>query len=355
MLDAVTLQAPPSIPRVLPMRKPSGHIPPVPRWRVDLGCEWRLLTMLYAGAQAPDDAALDASGFRLWLEAQWRAEGGPYSWEWSRYMDAAGYVNLVCVAYWVDEDRFARWQGAAGYEGWWRGEPDGGGRFRELMRVPPERLENNYSKPDHKLGFARFEPSGFVRHEETGYWGAMRDRIPLSAADPFDPPPGAAMRPQPWRGPGRRWRIEVPGNLAVIRSGQHWEDCEGEQLDNYLRNLQPALEAGMRHLVETPVASGCCCLRYMHNLGPDGSPRRESYALGYFLSLAHLERWSETHPTHHAIYFRAIDTAKRYGPHRQLRTWHEVFVLPAEGHEFEYVDCHEGTGLLPWFEARRLG
>jgi len=354
MLDTIALQAPPAVRRTLPMRKPGGHVPPVPRWRVDLGYAWRLLTILYAGAQARDDAVLAASGFRPWLETQWRAEGGPYSWEWSRYVDAAGCVNLVCVAYWVDEDRFSHWKRAAGYEDWWRGEPDGVGRFRELMRVPPERLENNYSKPDYKVGFARYEPSGFVGHEETGYWGAMRDRIPLSAADPFDPPAGTMMRPQPWRGPGR-WRVELPGNLAVIRSGQHWEDCEGEQLDNYLRNLQPALDAGMRHLVETPMISGCCSLRYMQNIGPDGSPRRESCGLGHFLSLAHLEAWAEAHPTHHAIYHRAIDTAKRYGAGRQLRTWHEVFVLPTGGQEFEYVNCHESTGLLPWCDAQRTG
>jgi hypothetical protein len=30
----------------------------------------------------------------------------------------------------------------------------------------------------------------------------------------------------------------------------------------------------------------------------------------------------------------------------QLRLWREVMVLPAEAQRFEYVNCHERTGLM---------
>ena len=37
-----------------------------------------------------------------------------------------------------------------------------------------------------------------------------------------------------------------------------------------------------------------------------------------------------------------------------LRTWHEVFVLPEQGQIFEYVNCAPGTGLSGYFAGERL-
>jgi hypothetical protein len=34
------------------------------------------------------------------------------------------------------------------------------------------------------------------------------------------------------------------------------------------------------------------------------------------------------------------------GDAMQLRLWHEVMVLPAEAQSFEYVNCHDRTGLM---------
>jgi len=34
------------------------------------------------------------------------------------------------------------------------------------------------------------------------------------------------------------------------------------------------------------------------------------------------------------------------GDAMQLRLWHEVMVLPAETQSFEYVNCHDQTGLM---------
>ena len=34
-----------------------------------------------------------------------------------------------------------------------------------------------------------------------------------------------------------------------------------------------------------------------------------------------------------------------------LQLWHEVAVLPHKEQLFEYVNCHPGTGLLPFFES----
>ena len=75
----------------------------------------------------------------------------------------------------------------------------------------------------------------------------------------------------------------------------------------------------------------------MHELEPDGSPTQRSFALAHFVSLAHLERWKRTHPTHLAIFNEFLATAAELGPAMRLRLWHEVFVLPRGAGRFEYV------------------
>jgi hypothetical protein len=85
-----------------------------------------------------------------------------------------------------------------------------------------------------------------------------------------------------------------------------------------------------------------------------GQLRDESSVHGVFKSLADLERWSEDHGTHKAIFAEAFRQLKTYQERRELRTWHEVFVLVAADQRFEYLNCHPRTGLLPYFEAVRL-
>jgi aldoxime dehydratase len=92
-------------------------------------------------------------------------------------------------------------------------------------------------------------------------------------------------------------------------------------------------------------------LRFQQTCDPAGAPFLETHALGYFLSLDHLENWAERHSSHDAIFSAAIARYRKYGAANQLRTWHEVFVLPREGQLFEYLNCAPGTGLLGYFDA----
>jgi aldoxime dehydratase len=59
-----------------------------------------------------------------------------------------------------------------------------------------------------------------------------------------------------------------------------------------------------------------------------GAEVPEDHALGHFLSLRHMERRAEGHATHAAIFGAAISRYRRCGASNQLRTWHEVFILP---------------------------
>lgn len=67
-----------------------------------------------------------------------------------------------------------------------------------------------------------------------------------------------------------------------------------------------------------------------------------------------MENWAEHHPSHEAIFRAAMARYRKFEKKNQLRTWHEVFVLPAQDQIFEYVNCAPGTGLVNYFEGRRL-
>lgn len=55
---------------------------------------------------------------------------------------------------------------------------------------------------------------------------------------------------------------------------------------------------------------------------------------------------SETHPTHLAIFGAFGRLVRAQGARTQLRLYHEVSVATPDEQWFEYVDCHERTGLL---------
>jgi aldoxime dehydratase len=68
--------------------------------------------------------------------------------------------------------------------------------------------------------------------------------------------------------------------------------------------------------------------------------------MSWWKSLAALERWAESHPTHVAIFGAAMKYLSTLGPAAKLKLYHEVTVLRADEQRFEYLNCHEGTGLL---------
>lgn len=53
-----------------------------------------------------------------------------------------------------------------------------------------------------------------------------------------------------------------------------------------------------------------------------------------------MERWSESHPTHVAIFGAAMKYLMTMGPAARLRLYHEVSVAGVDEQYFEYVDAH---------------
>jgi len=174
---------------------------------------------------------------------------------------------------------------------------------------------------------------------EHGYWGSMRDRIPLSQTDTMSPTGGLSLRDD---GNGR---VTVHGheNLAVIRSGQDWTDTQGEERRVYLEDIEPTLRAGMDFLRDQGAEVGCYSNRYVQHIDADGRPVEKSFGISHWRSLADLERWAESHPTHLKIFGIFL---KKVPELPNLRLYHEVSVLDAAAQGYEYINCHPGTGLL---------
>lgn len=345
--------------RSIPLRRPPNFSPPVKRYALAWPDRVEQTITVYFGVQAGTKEIAEASSFRRHILESLLGKYGPGSFEQGYFVDKEGCYNLVVVAYWLDPGMFERWEVTASFVSWWadsRRLNDGVGYWRETLRVPPERMETLYAYPDYKVGLARCEPSSFDLVKYNGYFGAMRDRIPLCAVDALNSPlDRAALEPRHRSTREARWVVHAPSNLTVIRSGQYWEKCGEEQRSDYFLNMRPLLERGTEYLGDHVEESGCLSMRLCRNLERCGRERDESFNHAYFLSLGHLEEWSASHRTHLAIWRHAISMMKKYGERRELRTWHEVYVLPEGGQRFEYLNCHAQTGLLPYFDAHRIG
>jgi hypothetical protein len=338
-------------PRIFDVRKPDGFVPAVQRWSIKFPETTTAVHVAFFAAQGDGEEDVRASGFLDWASSAMKGDFAPISVDHSRFIDAAGKLNRVVTAYWVQSTAFDAWCRVERRDGWWESDErltGACGFWREMLTVPIERFESIYWE-DYPAALSKalpIEPTPYC-----GYFGAMRDRVPLAACDPLmSGDPSALSRPGgPRSSRGKRWMIYPPHNMTMIRSASFWGRCDEEQKADYDRNLRDPLAKGMDFLGSHPEETGCCTLRFQQTLGTDGEPVPETHAHGYFLSLKQMEDWAESHASHTAIFGAAISRYKKYGAVNQLRTWHEVYVLPAHGQHFEYINCHERTGLLEWF------
>ena len=333
--------------RIYPLRRPEGHTAPIPRYSAVLPQQDKV-AVLYMGVQSTDAAALR----EVPLDALMKAGGdlAPANADEATFTDPQGYFNRVAALYWLKAADFATWSKQPDVTEWReRVAKDASiGMWWEPVAVDANYMETIAFK-EYPRGFSGC-PVGFANTEGTGYWGAARDRIPASAYDLFESSdliaePEAGDAKIPYR------KIQPPKHMTVIRSGVTWKDCEGEQLKEYQERIRPALDAGMEYLRSHPRETGCFALRQVGCISPDGEELAEGYSLGAFVSLGHLEAWSKDHPSHLAIYTRAIAARRKYQDKLQMRTYNEIFIVDADNPPFEYFNCHARTGLLPYARA----
>lgn len=342
--------------RVNPIRKPKDFVPAVQRWSVALPNRYDRYFVSFYGVQGANAEAVYASSFFPWLEAALHLRGAPIVHDHARFVDEQGLTNHIVALYWVEPTQHDAWQGDPAVTEWWNDPArlnEACGYFRECLTVPLDRQETLYWQ-DYPAALSKAEEVSIYPTPWCGYYGAMRDRIPLAAVDAMETVQTALGEPVMRDSKGARWRLRTPHNLAVIRSAAYWGACDAEQHEDFMTKLRAPLETGMTYLRENAGPTGCASLRYQQTCNSTGETEAEAHALGYFLSLSHLETWAEQHPSHHAIFSAAIARYKKYGTANQLRTWHEVYVLPAEGQFFEYVNCAPQTGILPYFTGDKV-
>jgi aldoxime dehydratase len=344
--------------RVTPLRKPPNFQPAVQRWSFQVPPGQPQFRMAVFGAEAPNESALNDHPLLKWSEQCLAGHAdGPHCHQHARSRTLHGTSTHIISAYWVDEDRFDRWTRDQTVEAWWQDPARLKGAFgswREILRIPRERQESLFWL-DFPIGVSVSGDVALYPTPYCGYYGAMRDRLIAAASDKLESPHASALQPLPDRkGFGEHWSVHPPKNLAIIRGGSSWGFMDQEQHANYDDQLRGPVSAGMDYLERNPLPSGCASMRWQRSSDIRGNLEPDEYAHAYFLSLAHLENWSENHASHAAIFSAAIRRYRHYGAANQLRTWHEVYVLPEGGHKFEYLNCHPETGLLSWFDAERL-
>lgn len=342
--------------RIFPMSRPAGHVPPIARYSSRFDHAPDRLAVLFVGMAAKEDDRA-ARAMTDFLTVACGGPDAPSYFDRATFIDADGRRNRMAALYWPDRTAYSRWVGAPEVALWRTGRralAEDFAQWWEPASTVPDKAETiafaEYRRGLSACPFSRLEQMG-----ETGYWGAARDRIPASAWDRLEGEVATlAPLPAPPPAHGQRLAIRPPAGLTVIRSGVSWAACGPEQRESYERNVRPKLDAGMDYLRENPVETGCPALRQVVLTDAVGQPLEEAYSLGLFISLHHLEAWAKDHPTHLAIYHRAMAERRKYQDALELRTYNEIYVLDADALDFEYVNCPPSAGLIPYFPARVL-
>lgn len=326
-------------------RVPDDYQPPYPSFVARYKPAVSRVVMAYFGVQHRGATPAVATEALAEIAGLFAGEGGPAHWDRAHHVDKVGHANIVSVAYWDDIARFDAWFALA-REAWTGKHREGIGTFIEVLRPTVARHETLFSSLGRPEGVAVIADGMSGEVQEHAYWGGMRDRIPLSQTDPMSP----GGNPELIRD-GARLRVKAHDNLCLIRSGQDWSDTEASERKLYLDDVEPVLREGMDFLRDDGLGIGCYANRYMQVLSADGRVSEKSYGQSWWKSLAALERWAESHPTHVKIFGAAMKYLSTLGPSAKLRLYHEVTVAAADEQFFEYLNCHPKTGMLAAVET----
>ena len=208
--------------RTYPLKRPSGHKVPVPRWSLRFPDGVTHIYTLYVGVQSRggngDSVSQAEQSFQDWLD---RDEGRPMAVDTFRVTHGFDLVeSRVWVAYWTDSQAFETSLKDLDLMKMWNDLGDSRrsiGVWSEHFTTPLERLETNYASLKHKPGISQVPGGEFPAHDLTAYWGAGRDRIPAAKDDLFKPPEDTAG-PQPApEGIGEHLRGTNYNNMCHIR------------------------------------------------------------------------------------------------------------------------------------------
>ncbi|MCA1325108.1 phenylacetaldoxime dehydratase family protein [Herbaspirillum sp. alder98] len=332
-------------PRTLSRRVDDDYQPPFPMWVGRADDSLTQVTMAYMGIQFKEENRAGALAAMRHIVASLGGANGPGNHDMTFHLDNQGYGNFIVVGYWRDTATYCRWMRSPEITNWWDSSSrlsDGLGYFREVFAPRADQFETLYAFREKLPGVGAVMDGISGDIEEHGYWGSMRDRFPASQVDRMRP--GGQLQVISGE-PSKGGRVVVQGhdNIALIRSGQDWADAGDEERALYFDQLLPPLQDGMNFLRDQGQDIGCYSNRFVRNVDLEGNLLDIAYDIGHWRSLALLERWAESHPTHLRIFTTFFKVATGL---QKLRLYHEVSVSDAASQWFEYINCHPQTGML---------
>ncbi|MET4165087.1 MULTISPECIES: aliphatic aldoxime dehydratase [Gordonia] len=335
-------------PRSISRRVPDDYEPPFPMWVGRADHRIQQVTMAYLGVQSSGaEHRTEALAAVRQIAASLQHADGPAHHDITHHTDNQGYDNFMIVGYWSDPSAFGRWMSSPDIDSWWSStdrETGPLGYLREIVSPRVDQFETLYAFQEQLPGVGALMNGISGDINEHGYWGSMRERIPLSQNDWMQPRRDESLRVV-YGDPAHGGRVVVAGhdNIALIRSGQDWREAGQAERDLYLDEIQPTLQAGMDFLRDNGADVGCYSNRLVQNIDLDGNPVDETYNIGHWRSLEKLERWAESHPTHLRIFTTFFKVATDLD---KLRLYHEVSVADGASQLFEYINCHPATGMM---------
>ena len=338
--------------RVVPANLPANHEPPFPSYSARLPEQIKDLVMAIIGVQHEqqiDNQSKELQEILTYVQKP-TLSCMPYHHELASVTDNRGYLNEVAIVYWMSQQEYEDWKIASGFDAWWQGlrPQEEYGWFLEVLFPSIDRLETIFSDNHSVEGAAYLKESISDAICEHGYWGSMRDRLPISQVDTLDGVKARADQNSDTNTKKRRMHVPGRENLAIIRSGQDWSNTNPHERKLYLETMHPVLIKGMDFLRDQGEEVGCFSNRFMSVVSKtsSGESTDKTFGLSYFDDLASLEGWSKKHKTHLDIFGRFLEYAGELKGNITLSLFHEVMVLEPEQQYFEYVGCHNTTGML---------
>jgi hypothetical protein len=173
--------------RVHPLRKPKGFEPVVQRWSVGFPNKCQAMCVSFYGVQGPERGTVYRSQFFDWLRRTQDLSSAPTVVDHAAFSDANGLYTHIAALYWIDTEQRDGWTANPHVGDWWNSAArldEGVGYFKESLTIPLERQETLYWQ-DYPAGLSRSPEVAVYPTPYCGYYGAMRDRLPLAAVDPL--------------------------------------------------------------------------------------------------------------------------------------------------------------------------
>lgn len=329
-----------------PLRMPKNWTPPFPSYMSTFDTEKTNIAMALFGVQFLQQDREKALPVVLGLKQLFNEiEGCDYVDLAECELDSTGKSQIVATTYWLNSEKLTEFFASSQFQEPWKRFSDSSlpfGIFREVFNIPMSRYEIVHSHDDHLVGVSTIRDGVTEEIDTHAYWGSMRDRIPESAINRFEPEGDIDIVSQT----DNRVVVTANQNLAVIRSDQNMTNSHGEERDEYYRDVYPTLVKGMAFLRDSGEEVDCYDCRFMCFLDEGGNRTDHTFGYAYFRSLSALEGWSEHHPTHKAIFGSFKQYIPKYIETIGSRFGHEVSVLPRQNQFAEYINCETRTGLL---------